>query len=84
MRTDSLNGGRVRPLTPHAIGVLRGLARGPVPSVEINPGVYDRFICEDLAESFEAQMPEHYKGKTRNIKWVRITEAGRLKLETLK
>lgn len=44
-----LNGQKTHPLSKHALGVLRDLARGPVPGYEINPGVRDRLSRGGLA-----------------------------------
>lgn len=72
---------KLKPLTPHARGVLRGLANlGPAPSREINPGVVDRFHREGLTVT--VNLPSPYKShKGRTCAHEQITEAGRTKLQ---
>lgn len=67
-------------LTPHALDVLRSLAKwGPKPAQEVNAGVADKFRREGLAE--EVLLPSPYathKGKL--IGFLQITQAGRDRL----
>ena len=65
-----LNGEKTHPLTAHAIGVLRSLAKAPVRSYLINPGVFNRLAREDLAEI----------RSVHGIRFVEITAAGRAAL----
>lgn len=76
---ESLNGGKTRPLTEHALCVLRDLARRPLPQQEINPGVRDRLFRESLVEDVELPSPYavHKGGKCTHLK---ITEAGLTRL----
>jgi hypothetical protein len=73
-----MNGGQTRPLTPHALGVLRQLAAAPVLRLKINPGVVDRLTREPDPLAEEVDLPSPFKvhkgGKTR---WLQITDAGR-------
>jgi propanediol dehydratase small subunit len=72
----SLNGGKTRPLTAHAKGVLRSLTHRDIPTREINPGVVDRLTRESLAELVLAPSP--YKTHGGADCWhLRITDAGR-------
>lgn len=66
----------VRPLSDHARNVLRGLQRGAVPTLEINPGVVSRLMTEKLASivMLPSPYPTH-KGKYCNH--LQITDAGR-------
>ncbi|MFK4706043.1 hypothetical protein ABIC83_002882 [Roseateles asaccharophilus] len=72
---ESLNGGKTRPLTPHALGVLKDIARQPVPQQEINPGVRDRLHREHLVEDVELRSP-YAVHKGGNCTHLKITEAG--------
>lgn len=74
-----LNGEKTHPLTPHALEVLRQLARAPMPRQEINAGVVNRFAREALAET--VMRPSPYKThKGKNIDFLQITDAGRARL----
>jgi hypothetical protein len=74
-----LNGENTLPLTDHAWAVLGQLARGPIPSSEINPGVNNRFRREDLAETVE--LPSTFAShKGKKIAFTQITAAGRARL----
>lgn len=66
-----LNGTKTHPLSAHAIGVLRRLARQSMFGCEINPGVRDRLWREGLAEPDE-------EGRGTRV-WT-ITDAGRARL----
>lgn len=71
----SMNGGRTRPLTAHARGVLRELARAPMPRQNMNPGVADRLERGDFAEVVMLPSPfEIHHGA--NIRYMRITAGG--------
>lgn len=77
-----LNGEKTHPLSQHAIGKLRELALGPMPSLRLNPGVINRFMCEDLAELFQGPSPfPSHKG--RNTQFIRITLAGLARLREI-
>lgn len=70
------NGEKTHPLTKHALGVLRGLDGYPCPIQELNPGVSNRLLREDLITT--EQRPSPYK--THNGKLITfavITDAGR-------
>jgi hypothetical protein len=63
--------------------VLAWLERAPRPSIEINPGVRDRLLREDLAEVVELPNPYPSCAKKRpNYPHLKITEAGRQALAT--
>lgn len=47
---------RLKPLTPHARDILRGLLRGPVPAWKVNPGVRSRLVRGGLAEIRDRQL----------------------------
>lgn len=71
-----LNGANTRPLSEHALGVLRKLRDvGPLPSYLLNPGVRNRLSREALAEEF------WQKNGTRCY---RITDIGREVLSHLR
>lgn len=76
-RTESLNGGKTRPLTKSAIGVLVWLRdSGPQPRQVINAGHNDRFEREQLTEIVALKSPyDSHKGKL--IPFVQITAYGR-------
>lgn len=76
--TRSLNGGKTRPLSPHAQLVLLDIAYQPKPRVQVNPGLVDRLtrmpdplcVVVDLPSPFRT-----HRGKT--CPHLQITEAGR-------
>jgi hypothetical protein len=71
----------MKPLSAHAIGVLRSLMDGkPMPRQEMNPGVAFRFEREALTETLELPSPYSSHKKGRLITHVRITQAGRDKI----
>lgn len=59
---------KLKPLTPHARDILRGLLRGPVPVWKVNPGVRSRLVRGGLAESRDRQL--------------HITDLGRVELSS--
>jgi hypothetical protein len=67
MSIPPLNGEKTHPLKSGSIAALRQLARGPVCSHLINPGVRNRLTREALAEEFFSNGGRAY----------RITDAGR-------
>ncbi len=72
-----LNGSKTHPLSEHAIGVLRDLAKsGPKPRQEFNPGVINRLFREDLIANIMLPSPytSHKGGKCEHV---RITDEGR-------
>jgi hypothetical protein len=76
MSIPPLNGTKTRPLSPHALDVLRMLLNGATPRQEINAGVINRLQRESLIETIGRQSP--YKThRGRLIDFVEITEAGR-------
>ena len=82
MDIPPLNGQKTHPLTPHATERLRQLLRGPIPANEINAGVINRFMREDLAEL--VMLPSPYKShKGSNTNHVQITDKGRTYLASL-
>lgn len=73
------NGTQTHPLSKHALGVLRALAREPMPFQEINPGVTNRLTRERLIDT--EPMPSPYKThKGAKIAFAVITDAGRAAL----
>lgn len=76
MEQRSMNGGKTRPLTDHAKGVLRKIASEPIPVQEVNPGVRDRF--ERGGYTKITQYPSPYiKHKGGDCDHYELTEAGR-------
>lgn len=68
------------PLSDHAEGVLRSLARGPIPNQEINAGVSNKLLQQGYAEPTSAVSP--YKThRGAKIGHLAITEKGRRRLE---
>ena len=66
----------MKPLTAHAREVLAQIAKAPVPSVKVNPGVRDRLIRGHLVETVQLPSPyKKHKGSTCNH--LQITESGR-------
>lgn len=79
MTRPSLNGGKTRPLTAHALAELRSLLAGPRPTQAFNPGVVDRLTREDLATI--GRMPSPYKTRRGTVPALEITDAGRRALQ---
>ncbi|UTC28912.1 hypothetical protein MARCHEWKA_04000 [Brevundimonas phage vB_BpoS-Marchewka] len=73
------NGTRTHPLSAHALGVLRGLARAPLPMQEINPGVSNRLRREALITE-EPRISPYKTHKGAKIAFAVITDAGRAAL----
>ena len=84
-RHDSLNGGKTKPLSKHARGVLEQIARGPIITKRggggggINAGVVDRLTRgpEPLCEHVEVPSPFKNAKKVPMTGALAITEAGR-------
>lgn len=75
-----LNGEKTHPLSAHAIAELMDIARAPVPTCSINPGVLNRLGREDLIEI--VALPSPFKThKGRATTHAQITPAGRRALE---
>lgn len=70
-----LNGTKTHPLSEHALGALRNIALGPVPTQEINAGVINRLLREDLI-TIEQMTSPYANGKGKLITWAKITPAG--------
>lgn len=67
------------PLSDYARGILEGVARAPVPTLEINAGVMDRFIRGRLVDI--VPLKSTYKSHNgREIPHAKITDAGRAEL----
>lgn len=77
-----LNGSRTHPLKEPSIQVLRALRTFPIPYGEINAGVIDRLIREDLVEVTEVPNPYPSK-KAKMVRAIKITIAGLLRLEEI-
>lgn len=69
-----LNGTKTHPLTAHALGCLAEIARHDVPVYQVNPGVANRLMREDLVEIVWV---DAVRSHTRVL---RITAAGRERL----
>lgn len=64
-----------RPLSDHARGELRDIAKAPVPSQAVNPGVARKLLDEGLVVTVD--LPSPYKThKGASIAHLRITDAG--------
>lgn len=71
-----LNGKNTHALTPHALSVLRDIARRPVPASEVNPGVRNRFDREGLVAWTKRPSPfKTHRGKM--IDYLELSDAGR-------
>lgn len=84
-RTTSNNGGKTKPLTPTALGVLRDLRSKNIPCRSINPGVVDRLTRQPnpLADTVDGPNPfPSSQKKEPKIPHLTITEAGRLELSS--
>ena len=80
MTNTPLNGSRTHALSDFARNVLRKLARRPIPSMEVNPGVADRLMRGGLVEVLQLTSPfAKHKGGTCNH--LCITDTGRAELE---
>lgn len=80
-----LNGTKIHPLSPHAKGWLRDLARGRVvPVQEINAGVWSRLREDPAGPLVESYLhPSPYKiHKGAQIPHARITAEGRAIIES--
>jgi hypothetical protein len=76
-----LNGTKTHELSEHALEELRNLARAPMPTMQINPGVVNRLQREELAEVVQLPSPfKAHKGGTCNH--LQITDKGRERLST--
>lgn len=76
-----LNGEKTHPLSAHAREELANIARAPIPTAGINPGVINRLMRENLAEI--VQLPSPFKvHKGGNCPHLQITEVGRKMLES--
>jgi len=75
VRTLPLNGTKTHPLSTHALGELRRTVDRPVPVSQINPGVIDRLLREQLVviEELTSPFPSH---RGRKVAHVLATLAG--------
>lgn len=81
-RSESLNGGKTRPLTAHALSVLRKMQAAPIVRAGMNPGVADRLTREPKPLAVECLHPSPFKKDKGNVRiHLEITAAGRLALE---
>lgn len=79
MTTRPMNGTKTHPLTKSSLSALSDLARRPDARQNLNPGVSNRLLREDLVESVQLPSPfTSHKGKL--IEHLQITEAGRVVL----
>lgn len=66
-------------LSPIAHSVLRSLARAPMPTQDVNPGVVDRLMRGKPVEVI--QLPSPFKThKGASIAHLQITDAGRAEM----
>ena len=71
---------KLKPLSLHALGVLRQIAEKPVPVQEINAGVVDRFDREKLCRRVMVKSPYAiHKGK--EIPHLEASDAGIAKIK---
>lgn len=83
MSRPPLYGRKTHPLSPHAADILRGLCGGPWPAQEINPGVINRLLREDLIVMVQKPSP-YQTGKGQPINFAEITPAGRNAVAAMK
>lgn len=64
-----LNGEKTHPLSAHALGELRRVVARPVPRSQINAGVIDRLMREDLVviENLASPFPSHHGRKIAHV-----------------
>jgi len=74
-----LNGEKTHPLSAHAVTVLRSLERTSRPKYEINPGVVNRLLREQLVELVDRPTPD-LRGRRVHV---RLTVEGRRRLAGL-
>ena len=81
----SLNGGKTRPLSKHALACLARLAAGPLPPQEFNHGVIDRLARHSvpLVEPVLRVSP-YKKDRGAKITHIQLTEAGHALLSEVK
>ncbi len=79
---SSLNGGKTKPLTEHAKGVMRDLLRRPKPLMEINAGVRDRLGRGGWVRVIEYASP-YAKHKGGTCHHLALNESGRKFASTL-
>lgn len=73
--TGNASASRSRPLSDHALGVLRDIGKSPVPRFLVNPGVSSRLLRDGLVEDVLLPSPcKKDKGKARSH--LRITVSG--------
>lgn len=77
-----LNGETTHPLSEKAVAQLWALAEAPQPRLEINPGLMNRLLREDLVKVTSKASPYRIH-KGRNISWVCLTPLGRARLAAL-
>jgi len=74
-----LNGTKTHPLSDFAREVLRSLCVSAKPCQQVNPGVVNRLMRENLIEI--VQLPSPYKKTKGNISHMKITKAGRAAID---
>jgi hypothetical protein len=74
-----LNGEKTHPLTAHAVEALRSLERTSRPRQDINPGVVNRLLREQLIELVDRPDPSLNRRRVH----ARITDAGRARLRQM-
>ncbi len=71
-----LNGQKTHPLSSAGFATLRSLRHRLIPTQEVNPGLVNRLMRDNLVEIVEHPSPyATHRGKS--ISHLRITEAGR-------
>jgi hypothetical protein len=80
MTPTPLNGSKTHPLSAHARSELARIAKTPVPSQDVNPGVVNRLRRESLVEL--VQLPSPFAShKGRKIEHLQVSDAGRALLD---
>lgn len=75
MTLPPLNGSKTHPLTGAALAVLARLAGSPIPRPEVNPGVVNRLLREELAAW--VSLPSPYPTRPGQYPHLQITDQGR-------
>ena len=73
-----LNGTQTHPLTIHSQRVLAQIAKAPIASLLVNPGVRDRLLRENLVEIVQLLSP-YKKHKGGTCPHLQITDIGRVR-----
>lgn len=75
-----MNGTKTHPLSQLAISRLLDIARRPIPSQEVNPGIVNRLLREELVRTVRLPSPYNtHRGAL--LAHLEITDAGRAVLD---